>query len=156
MHLLAQEQTSAEKGRATTVLFGFLWPALYRIWRAELWAAEPPSVHSNLPWISMLSTVCRTLLYWVSPWLSVGVASRPAPVGGQQVQGLLPVSFLAAGTLDRGDHWWPPAVYQFHSLLLTLPLPHCLLGSTVGEGLCQVSNGQNFQILFLSLICYEL
>ena len=95
----------------------------------------------------------------VLTWLSVGVSSRPASVGWQQVQGLLPVQFVAAGILDRGDHRRPPALYQLHPLLLALPLPLCFLGSPVGEGLCQVSKiylPKEFiatcQVKFVSLI----
>lgn len=88
----------------------------------------------------MHSAACPTLLCWLSLWLPAGAASRAAPVGWQQVQGLLPVLFLAAGALDRSDHRWPASLYRLHSLLLTLSIPRCLLGGPVGESLCQVSN----------------
>lgn len=67
-----------------------------------------------------------------------GAASRPAPVGQQQVQGVLPVRPLAARPLDRGYCRRPPPLLEFLALLLTLPLPLCLLGCSVGESVCQV------------------
>lgn len=96
------------------------------------------------------------VLHCQTDWLFVGAVSRPASVGWQQVQRLLPLSFLAAGTLDRGDHWRPPSLHQFLPLFLTVPFSHYFLGGPVRKGLRQVSQPWNFNFLSLCLIFPEL
>lgn len=83
---------------------------------------------------------------WQGSWLFLGAAPWPASVGWPQVQRLLQVLFLAAWTLDRSDSWRPASLHQLRPLLLTMPLPLCLLGGAVGKGLCKVNGLCNFPV----------